>query len=240
MRVLRLLLVAMWFSSCASQVLIPPEQRAAVDREVVGTRRYLRVSMFVTPFFGDAGRRLLTDVPPAEVRLLNHPNGSPVNPGEAERTLAAGTPVRVAKIEFPTAFSLAERVPYTPRTQPWVYVEVDGGKHPPYVIVLRPQIKTQQELSAELERYLTPDELSSLLAQWSDTVREGVRLKKALVDMPIQALEMAWGYPERKKVRYDDQSKVEEWHYADNLRVAHVVEGKVVRLEGPDAAASSL
>lgn len=219
---------------CASYVHLPPEHQARIERELNDSNRewYLKLSYYVTPFFGDASKRLLTPVPPEEVRLLNHPNGEPVNPGPIQKVLAAGTRARIRKVELPTAWVVTERVPYTPRTQPWVYLTVEGDGGPtPLIIVLRPQIKTDDELRAELERYLSPVDPSPRMAEWSEAFREAVRAKKALLDMPADALEMAWGYPELKRITFEEQVKKEEWRYAGGKRVAHLADGRVVKLE---------
>lgn len=220
-------------SSCASHVLIPPEQRASLERELTGTERdkYLRLSYFVTPFFGDASKRLLTPVPPEEVRLLNDTGGKPINPGPVQKVLPAGARARITRVEFPTAWVMTERVLYTPRTQPWVYLAVEGeAKGLPLILVLRPQIKTDQEFRAELERFLANEDLSPLLETWTEAVREAVRAKKALVDMPAEALEMAWGFPERKRITFEESVKKEEWQYTEGKRAAFLVDGRVTRV----------
>lgn len=218
-------------SACASQVLIPVEDRAGLERDLTGRDRdkFLRLSFYVTPFFGDASKRLLTAVPPDEVRMLDQPSGEPVLPGPVQRVLPAGTRARIAKVEFATPFAITERIPYTPRTQPWVFLEVEGEpRGAPLVLVLRQQLRTQAEFLAELERYLVSDDPAQKMAAWTDTVREAVRTKHAVVDMPAEALEMAWGYPERKRIRFEDAAKQEEWLYPGRKRVAHLSEGRVV------------
>jgi hypothetical protein len=222
-------------SACASQVLIPPEERGAIERDLSGSNRekHLRLSYYVTPFFGDEGKRLLTPVPPDEVRLLNEPNGSPVSPGAVQKILPAGTKVRITKIEFPTSFVMAERILYTPRHQPWVYLQADGEpKEKPLILVLRPKIRNQKEFMAELERYLSNTDLSELFSSWSDTVRDAVKSKMAIADMPAEALEMAWGYPERKKIALEETGRSETWIYADGKKTAVLIDGRVNRLEG--------
>lgn len=225
---------ALALCSCTSHVLIPTEQRGELERTLPSeeARYFLRLSYYVTPFFGDASKRLLTAVPPDEVRLLNHPNGSPVNPGAVEQIVPAGAKARITKVEFPTAWVMAERVLYTPRTQPWIYLEVEGApKDRPLILVLRPQIKSDREFNTELERYLSREPLEPRTSDWTETTRQNVNAKKAEIDMPADALEMAWGYPERKKIRFEGSVRREEWIYADAKRVAHLADGRVVKLE---------
>lgn len=218
---------------CASNVLIPPEQRAVIDRELTGSDReqFLKLSYYVTPFFGDASKKLLTPVPPEEIDWLSTPGGETVNPGKVERVLPVGTRVRIAKVEFPTAWVMTERVLYTPRDRPWVYLQVEG-EAAPLILVLRPQMKTRDEFLAELERYLTRQDPAPLLEGFSETVRAAVRSKTAVVDMPSEALEMAWGYPRTKRVTFEESVRKEEWRYAGNKRSAFLTEGRVVELKG--------
>ncbi|MBI3183939.1 MAG: hypothetical protein HYZ28_17525 [Myxococcales bacterium] len=234
MRKTALLCAAVAFTGCASHVLIPPDQQANIERDFGGKDRdrFLKLAFFVTPFFGDASKRLLSPVPPEHLRLLNHPDGTPVNPGAAEKVLPPGKRVRILKVELPSAWVMAERVLYTPRTQPWIHLAAENEpREVPLVIVLRPQIKTEQEFRAEIERYLSADDPSARIESWPEPVKDAVRTKKALVDMPAEALEMAWGYPQKKRIDYEESVRKEEWTYAEGKRVAYLSDGRVVKLQ---------
>jgi len=222
-------------------VAIPPTQVSQLERQLNGEQRFLRVSMYVTPFYGDATKRLVTPVAPELVRYLDDTGGKPLNPGPVERTLPAGTAVRIVKVEFPSAWVMTERVLYTPRTLVWVYLDVAGTpkQAPPYVLVLRPGLKTDQEFLAELERHLSREDQARRLETFSEAVREAVRTKAALVDMPAEALEMAWGYPESKKIELVGAQRKETWRWADGLRTATVVEGRLTTFTGANGASSA-
>jgi hypothetical protein len=225
---------ALLLGGCATYTKLPPEERATLERDLTGRSRakFLRLSYYVVPFFGDASKRLLTAVPPDEVRLLNHPNGTPVNPGQVEKILPAGTRARITQVEFPTSWVMTERVPYTPRTQPWVYLEVEGEPSGlPYVLVLRPQLDSPDDFRAELGRFLADEDLAPTLQGWSEAVREAVRTKMAVTEMPADALEMAWGYPELKRISLEGETRTELWVYPDRRRVAHLSDGRLVRAE---------
>lgn len=224
--------------ACAAQVLIPAEERLNLERQLTGKDRdrFVRLSFYVTPFFGDSSKRLLTPVPPNEVRMLEEPGGATVSPGAIEAIVPAGKHARIAKVEFATAYAIAERVPYTPRTQPWVYLEVEGQpKDRPLILVLRQQLKSSAEFLAEVDRYLSQEDPAPVLAGFSEPVQQAIKEKSALMDMPADALEFAWGYPERKKVRFEEAQKVEEWHYADDRRVATLTDGRVSNFIGGGA-----
>src|SRR3712207_8561537 len=39
------------------------------------------------------------------------------------------------------------------------------------------------------------------------SVQQAIRQKSAVVDMPADALELAWGYPERKKITFEESDR---------------------------------
>lgn len=233
-RVLSAAVLVASLSGCISaQINLKPEDASKLERTLAGADRFLRVSLDVTPLFGDDTKKLLSPVPPEQVRLLENPNGTPVNPGKVEGIVVAGTPVRVVKVEFPSTFAMQERVLYTPRTLAWIYLDVGGTPKnaPPYVIVLPPGIKDDAEFAVELDRYLTATDLKPQLDAMSDAVRDAVKTKTAIVDMPVEALEMAWGWPQRKKIELEGEHKKETWVWADGLRQAIAVDGKVTEIK---------
>ena len=185
--------------------------------------------------------RLLTPVPPELVRLLDGTDGKPLKPGPVERTFPAGTAVRIMKVEFPSAWVMTERVLYTPRTLVWVYVDVAGTakQAPPDVLVLRPGLKTDQDFLAELERHLTREDQTRRLEGFSDGVREAIRTKSAVVDMPAEALEMAWGFPESKRIDLVGAQRKETWRWADGVRTATLLDGRLTAFTGANGASSA-
>jgi len=234
--------LALVLAGCATaQVAIPPTQVADLERTLNGDQRFLRVSMFLTPFFGDATKRLLTPVPPELVRLLDGADRKPLNPGPVERIFPAGTAVRITKVEFPSAWVMTERVLYTPRSLVWVYLDVAGAPKnaPPVVLVLRPGLNTDQDFLAELERHLTREDQATRLESFSDPVREAIRAKSVLVEMPAEALEMAWGFPESKRIELVDTQRKETWRWGDGARTATLVDGRLTAFTGASGASSS-
>jgi hypothetical protein len=223
------LLLALGSGCVTAQVAVPPTEVATLERTLTGERRFLRSSMYQTPFFGDATKRLLTPVPPELVRFLENPNGKPLTPGSVEKTWPVNTPVKITKVEFPSAWAMTERVLYTPRTLVWIYVELEGAPRgaPPGVIVLRPGIQTQQEFIAELDRHLTREDLSKQLDAMNDAVRDAIKSKSALNEMTSDQLEMAWGFPESKKIELDGATRKETWRWGDGKRTATLVDGRV-------------
>jgi hypothetical protein len=228
------LLAGVLLAGCAtSQVFVPPDQAAGLQRSYAGEERFLKLAFHGTPFFGDSTKKLLSPVSPDQLRLLTNPDGSPVNPGPSERVFPPGTPVRIVKLEFPTTWAMSERVLYTPRSLAWVYLDVANTpkQSPPYVLVLRPGLKDENEVRSEIDRYLAKEDPKAVLEGFSDAVRAAVLEKKAVPDMPAEALEMAWGYPERKKYELEGSAKKETWFYADGRKQVVLLDGKVAELK---------
>ncbi len=215
-----------------TQVYIPSEARAGIVRALEGEDRFMKVSFFATPFFGDASKKLLSAVQPDELRLLENTDGTAIHPGAVEAVFPAGTILRIKKVEFPSSFTMTERMLMTPRTLVWLYLDVGGNAKsaPPYVLVLRPGIKDEAEFISEVERYLGREDPAPRLAAFSEPVREGVLTKRAIVEMPAEALEMAWGYPESKRFTFEGERKLETWTWPGGKRVAVLSDGRVSEL----------
>lgn len=220
------------FSGCAaSYTQLAPEERYELERTLVGNpNQALKLSYYVTPFFGDGSKRFLTAIPPEDVRLIEGLSGKPISPGAVEGIVPAGTRARITRIEFPTAFAVSQRVLYTPRTLPWLFLEVEGlPRDKPLILVLRPGLRTRAQVIQEVERYVTSQDLAARLSEWPEFVRSAVRSKQPVEGMPSDALEMAWGYPEVKKLGFDGSVRREEWTYPGGRRKASVANGRLER-----------
>lgn len=215
---------------CATPNLrISEADQLRVERELPGgAPRFLRVACFVSPLWSDTEKAFLTDRPAEELDLVEHPDGTPIAPPPHERVLPPGTPVRVQEVEFPAPFVMAQRVLVTPRYHPWVFLRVEGDRRP-YVIVLPQEVQSFDDVRAELERYLTPDDPGPALKALPPEARERVLHKDAAPGLSARALEMAWGLPTRKHV--DRPAGTEEWFWAGGKRHAYLKEDRVEKVE---------
>lgn len=229
-------------TGCASQTLLSAEDRSKLQQDLStgpSSVRYLRFSSYLTPFFGDASKRLLTPHPPEEVRLLNDTQGKPINPGPVQALLPAGTKVRILKVEFPTAWVMAERVLYSPRTQPWVYLDIEGAPPgPPVVLVLPPMAKSREEFLAEMDQHLVEHDPAPRLAKFQPRFQEAIKQKKVLEYMPEAAVELSWGRPESIRRTLDAQQVHQEWTYPGGKRRVFITDGLVTRVDEGTAAAA--
>ncbi len=205
--------LALGLAACSGNTLLPEPARDQLEQQLAGHVRYLRVACFVTPFFHDGGKLLLTDQSPDEVDLVEKPNGEPVDPGAPIKVLPPGTPLRIQEISFPTAFVMAERtVAFTPREDPWVLLRRPDDFHrddKPYVLVLPPDVKTAEGFRERLGEYLSPDDPTADFHALSAEIRAAVTQKTVLPGMTPHEVEMAWGYPEQ--IHIDGPTRSETW-----------------------------
>ncbi|HEY8211208.1 MAG TPA: hypothetical protein VIG99_27175 [Myxococcaceae bacterium] len=222
---------------CATgYVFLSADERRESERALLlEADRFLRLSYYVTPFFGDDSKRLLSQYPPEELKMVLQPNGDPVIPGPTQKIVPAGKPAKILRIEFPTSWAIASRVVYTPRFQPWLFVAVQGEPREfELVIPLRPNLSTVEDVQAEVDRYLSRKDPLPFLATLSEGMRTSIRNKEARLDMPLTALEMAWGYPQRRHITFDEEGgRTETWEYNDGQRQAVVAEDRVLKLVPP-------
>lgn len=215
--------------------LTADERREAERAVLIEDDRFLSVSYFVAPFFGDDSKRLLSQYPPEELKMVLQPNGDPVIPGPTQKIVPAGVRAKILGIEFPTSWAIASRVVYTPRFQPWLFVAVQGEPPEfPLVIPLRQNLHSVEEVQAEVDRYLVRKNPAPFLATLSEGLRTSIRNKEARLDMPLEALQMAWGYPERRRITFDQNgNRTESWEYNEGQRYAIVQDGRVLKLVPP-------
>lgn len=207
---------------------IPEAEQARAERELPGQQRFLRVAVYAGPLWSDTDKVFLTDRPAGELDLVEEPNGKPILPPAAERILPPGTSVRVRRIEFPATFTVNQRVLVSPRYHPWVYLAVADDQRP-QVIVLPQNVKSFEDVRVELERYLTSDDPRPALAALPAGSRELVLKKEAGPGMSARALEMSWGFPERKRI--DRPASTEEWFWEGGKRHAFLREDRVEKVE---------
>lgn len=238
MAVLRWWLVAvgLFAAGCASHTFVPDEDRIRLERSLPGRTFYLRHSMYVGPFWGDQEKLFVTDGVPGEIPWVVNPAGVPIDPGEPTRIVPAGTRVRIAKVEFPTSLTVTRRNPFHPRYNPWVFLQIEGlPDKPTPILLLRRELANHEEVVAELERFLTPDDPAPLLRQLPEAVLRAVNEKRLIEGMPAEAVAMAWGWPERKRFHPSPEGRQEEWVWPFDRRKVRIVGGKLVSWEGDTA-----
>jgi hypothetical protein len=212
--------------ACMPRASVPDAERRRVEQELGGAQRWLGVAVHVGPFFGDGSKLLASDQPFEELELLEGPSGKVIAPPPPERVLPPGTPVRIARVEFPTGWIIAKRIVMTPRYHPWVFLQV-AGESRPVVLVLPQELTTFEEVRLELDRWLAATDPSPALRALPAEHQAHVATKRLVEDMAPRAVEMAWGYPERKVI--DRPAGTEEWTWPTARRRASFKDGRLVR-----------
>lgn len=233
MRRLLALFVALMLPSCAGQSPLPDEDRMQLERSLPGRTYYLRAAMYAGPFWSDRHKTLLSDVVPGEITYVQSPTGSPIDPGPPTGIVPAGARVRVIELELPTGFNVNTRMLSSPRYNPWLLLHVEGlPQEPTPVIVLRRDLSSLDQVQQEIERYLSPDDLRPVLDAFPEAVRRGIDEKRLIEGMPAEAVQMAWGYPERKTIAPSPEGRREEWVWPGARRRATVVDGRLMSWTG--------
>jgi len=211
---------------CAGNSTLPENDRIALQGELIAHSRYLKIAMRVAPFFQDTGAWFLSDRALDEVDLIDDPAGHPVPPGTSTGILLPGTRLRIDRIEFPTGFVIAQRVLYSPRYNPWVYlVPADGqssantlssGK--PFILVLPQRMKSRDDVLAELDRFLSRDDIAVVFRALPPQFQEAIAQKSVIAGMGPEEVEMAWGYPER--IHLDEAHQTQSWTWPEGKQEA--------------------
>jgi len=219
----------------APRMSLDISEQGRLSRALEDKLRFLRISFFVTPFFADETKQLLSPVHPAWLHVLEDTEGVPVSPGDIEDLLPAGTPVRILRVEFPTPSVIRERVLYSPRTRPWVYVATPHSSKP-LILVLSNTFTHSNDFLTEFNRYLTPLDPSHQISEFSVDEQTAIRTKEAILGICAEALEMALGYPETKTILFDGGQKTESWLWGSGKKIVSLRRGRVVALQSPPPA----
>ncbi|HWV36920.1 MAG TPA: hypothetical protein VN033_00410 [Vulgatibacter sp.] len=220
-------------TACASHTTIPDEDRVRLERSLPGRTFYLRHSMYLGPFWSDPGKRFLSDVVPGEIPWVVNPAGEPMDPGAPTAVIPAGTRVRIVKLELPTGRAVTLRNPFLPRYNPWLFLEVAGlPRDPVPVMILRADLGSHAEVLAEIDRFLSRDDLSPLLGALEPEIRKAVAEKRLVAGMSPSEVAMAWGWPERRKLSSSPDGKREEWIWPSARRHAVIVGDRLLSWEG--------
>jgi len=225
--------IASLLASCATAVQVAPEGRETVIRSLARQSRYLRVAVYVSPFFDDPGRVLLSDRPVEELAALQGPDGAPLVPPPPRRVLLPGTPVFVDTVQFPTGAVLWKRSAQTPRRNPWLLGWADGESRPA-VLLLTAGTGRAEDLLAEAGRVLTEDDPTPLFRELPESQRDAVRRKELVEGMSRAAASMAWGFPDRMVI--EQASSTEEWSWSGGDRRATFLDDRLVRFSRKGAA----
>jgi hypothetical protein len=223
---LALLALLALLASCATPSLLPAEGRETVVRALSRQPRYLRVAVYVGPFFGDGSRVLLSDRPISELSLLESSGGQPILPPAPTRILPPGTPVFVDSVQFPTGTTVWSRPVTTPRYNPWLLASVEGERRPA-VLVLSAESQSAEDVLAEVGRVLTPADPTAIFSALPEPVRDAIREKALVEGMTRQAAAMAWGHPDR--IVMDRPTQSEEWFWIGGNRRAAFQDDRLVR-----------
>jgi hypothetical protein len=213
-------------TACAGNALLPESERVSLQNELTSHARYLKVSFYVTPFFRSDSAWLLTDRSPDETDYLERNDGMPILPGEPLGILPAGTLLRIEDISWPTGLTVAGRELMTPRENPWVYLRPVEPSTPaarlsqgrPFILVLRPDLRTRDEALTEIDRFLSQQDPTPELRNLPMAIVDAVEHKDLAAGMAPEQVQQAWGYPER--IHIDTPKHTQYWTWPKGTQKA--------------------
>jgi hypothetical protein len=219
---MRVLTLALFLSACAT-TQVPSRDRLHVDLRTRNQARQLKASVLVTPFFRDASRRLLLSQPSDETELMVTPRNEPISPGKVLEVLPAGTKVRVLAVRFATGWESFTRPLMTPRERTWVELAVDGrSADVAYTFTLRPDVANEDEVIAELEKWITETDVAAEVAALPEADKQVVAKREFVAGVKKRTLELAFGTPLTKKIKGDGTSVSEEWDWRSDAGVHRI------------------
>ena len=98
------------------------------------------------------------------------------------------------------------------------------------MVVLSGETTRPEDLVAEIDRLLSPEDPSTTFADLPEPVRDAIRARSPVEGMHRDAVAMAWGFPDR--IATDRATRLEEWSWAGGKRRAVFQDDRLVRLEG--------
>ncbi len=214
--------------SCSTDSVVPDEARIRLAHDLPGKTFYLRHSLFVSPFWSENTRLLLTDgAPDDRPWVLSPTTKEAVPPGAPIAILPAGTRVRIVELELPSAFTMAGRPPISPRFSPWLSLDVEGAAKQPIPTLVLGDVRDYESTMEQLVRWLSPEDIAADLAALPEEQRAAVREKRLVPGMESRAIVMAWGEPERRTLSPSPEGRREAWSWAAGRRTAKLLDGRL-------------
>ncbi len=191
-------------AGCPSYVVIPDEDREAVDDAHTGQLLFFRQSMYVGQFYDDDRYKLVHPRRFEELTYLQTVEGDPIPPPPAEGIIPAGTRVRIERIEWPTGDVVFRRPLYTPRYTTWIFLRVarDRGsevsleRDEPHILLLPGGIDDADTFDVWFDASLTEEDPNPWILSLPEDQQNAIALKRAVKGMTYDALTAALGFPD--------------------------------------------
>ncbi len=227
---------------CPSYAVLDREMRGAVDKAHQGELLFLRQSVYVGSFYDDDRFRLVHPRRFEELTYLQTFEGDAIAPPPAEGIIAAGTRVRVEKIEWPTSDVVFRRPLYTPRYTTWIVLRVAadrGGdvtveREQRHILLMPAGIVDDATFNLWFAASLTQQDPNPWLLSLPADQQAAIATKQARVGMSYDALTAAWGFPDVLSRDAAAESTREVAVFGPSSVV--LVDGVVVEVRQPGAA----
>ncbi|GAB4305298.1 MAG: hypothetical protein Kow0090_20910 [Myxococcota bacterium] len=208
--------------ACARSYTIATEREIAELNEKFPSHRifYLASSMYYGVFWKDSRYYYVTPYVPASLTYLSSPTGKNIPPPPHIGILAAGTPVKIQEVQFPTAAVVNSRVLMTPRYYPWVYLDIITPERSLKAVLVIPAAVKEPPAAIErkIQAHLLDSDPKEKLDKLTKEERDAIWRKEAFVGMTIESAEFALGAaPEIKALHHGKNYEV-LWTFYDGRK----------------------
>jgi hypothetical protein len=232
-------------TGCASYTVLSKEAQGHLEQEHTGELLFLKQSLYAGRFYDDDRYRLVHPRRFEELTYLRNAEGEAIVPPPADEIIAAGTRVRVERLEWPDGDAVFRRPLYTPRYTTWIFlrvarergtdVTVERNEH--HILLLPGGLHDEQTFEEWFDASLTQKDPNPWLVSLPEAQRLAIEQKRAVLGMSYEALTAALGFPDRVERAQEDGQVVETCTYG--RRVVRMKDGIVSGVDEPTLAPST-
>lgn len=183
---------------------------------------WLSTSLYAGRFYDDDKRYLVDFRPFSTIDDVQTVDGYILYPPPPERTITAGTLVKIDHISYPDDKTRMRRPIYSPRDNVWVYLvfakergRVNMFREREHILVLPKAITTERQVQGYLSRFLSTKDPNRWILQQESKIQDGIFEKRAVTGMKREHVIAALGPANKKQFNHHPgpHEPEEVWHY---------------------------
>lgn len=242
---LALVLLTTLITSC---VLVETKEEPSSDRAL--PQYWLTVSMFTGPFYDDDKQNLIDYRSFSSIDYVEMLDGKVLYPPRANKTIPAGTLVKIQAVTYPNEETKRKRPLYSPKDNIWVYLRVAKERgnvtifdEKTHILIIPKTITTEPQLRGYLSRFFSSKDPNRWILQLESSIQDAIFQKRPVIGMNKEQLVTTLGPAIKKQFQkaHDFENAQEIWHYYDYLVV--LTDGavsKINKLSSDDIPQSNL
>ena len=227
------LFLALTTNGCLRDYTIVTEsQNSEINRKYAQKPFYLTSSQYFGEFWGDKRYEYLTPYVPESLTYLSSITGKNIPPPPHKGIIPAGTPLRIERIEFPTAEVFNSRALVTPRYYPWVYCVVSMPERAVKGLIVIPAgiEEPLESIERKLLTIISEEDPRPKISALSEEEQEAIKTKIPYLGMSIEAAGFALGPAPEIEADYEGEKAEEIWKFYDG-KTYSFDKGKLIKIE---------